>query len=1260
MSKLIQTKKAFTLICFILFGHFLCAQFGPANHINNHIYDPSQMIFVDIDSDGKKDIVSVDNGTISWLKNLDNNSFSDKVEILSRESGINGNIESADLDNDGNPDIIINGTNLNGDNSFFYLRNKGKGLFDPVVQINSSAISDFSSYPVLIEVMDFDGDNDLDIIGAHHDQRSLSGIFWFENRGQTGFGPRTYIDTLAIALQLDAVDFDNDGDLDLKYLEFVSWIQRNFSWFENLGSGSFTSKQVLSTINTYIFSYEYDDIDGDGYEDVYYLNSFSIRWQKNINGTSLGPMVILIDSLNNYGGGYRTMDLDLDGDKDFLLVKNDSINWFENFGNGTVSSIKNFFGDSLNSVFTTSLLLDDIDQDNDIDVFHNAYVSQPNHLSFYKNMGGNFSSAKVINRILPFPVQTTTEDVDLDGDSDVIAWGRGVKCYINNGKGQLAIDTVINQAFINSPEPYFFDIDNDGDQDVGGIVPTTPYWYTLYWHENQGGCNFSAPTFIGFHHTGQFSSSRFEYQGADFDGDGDIDFVMSSTYDTKLILFKNNGANNSWTKSTITNQAGEISYLNAYDLNNDGRSDIIDYNQLDSTLGWRPSNANGSFGSRNTITTDFSNWDRLFFDDVNADGINDIISNRLSTGEVNWYENLGNGSFDSLKHLTPSNQVFRIHRLLDFNQDGEIDFIATPANGGLGLFENKNDSTFEFTQSLMNSFTSSYFMDFADLDQDGDYDLINTGNNHSIAWYENFIGSQYMISGHVYFDKNQNKIKDSSEVGLKDVKLKLTPNDAYSSTEEGHYAFTLGKGQYSLAFDPFDYWSLTTDSLSYNISINDSNKVWSNIDFGFYPDTVISKVNATVSGSFPRCNTIANYWINLDNVGTSELAAQVKLQLADSLSFVSASVSPDSIVGQLCYWNIDTLSFLESRRFKIQVQMPSAAAINDTLKSYLYVNKIDSNLSIIAYDSLIQLVRCSYDPNDKGVSPQGYGNFNYIQKDQELEYLIRFQNTGNDTAINVIITDQLDVNLNWNTVKVIATSHSMQTNIDQKGLIAFSFKEIYLPDSNVNLIESQGFVRFSVELDSNLLPNTSVFNTANIYFDLNPPIVTNTVYNTIECYGTPKPNLTYINRVLQSSVIGNYTYQWFLNGVKISGATQDTLRPVLDGSYHLVVRDSNYCPNASMPYSVIGVYLNENYKSTTSIFPNPFNESTNVVFEDYLEGDFDLVVTNVLGSEILRYNNIKGKHALIQKSEIGKGIFFLHLYNHRNGENEFVGKILSN
>ncbi|MBL7802491.1 MAG: T9SS type A sorting domain-containing protein [Saprospiraceae bacterium] len=139
----------------------------------------------------------------------------------------------------------------------------------------------------------------------------------------------------------------------------------------------------------------------------------------------------------------------------------------------------------------------------------------------------------------------------------------------------------------------------------------------------------------------------------------------------------------------------------------------------------------------------------------------------------------------------------------------------------------------------------------------------------------------------------------------------------------------------------------------------------------------------------------------------------------------------------------------------------------------------------------------SFDPNDKQGFPLGIGADHYIPKEQEIDYLIRFQNTGTDTAFNIVILDTLDQYLDLSTLRTGSSSHPYTYQLVGQGVLRFSFANIMLPDSNVNEAASHGFVRFTIRPKAGLTDGTVIRNDAAIFFDFNLPVITNTTRHTL-------------------------------------------------------------------------------------------------------------------------------------------------------------------
>jgi uncharacterized repeat protein (TIGR01451 family) len=223
--------------------------------------------------------------------------------------------------------------------------------------------------------------------------------------------------------------------------------------------------------------------------------------------------------------------------------------------------------------------------------------------------------------------------------------------------------------------------------------------------------------------------------------------------------------------------------------------------------------------------------------------------------------------------------------------------------------------------------------------------------------------------------------------------------------------------------------------------------------------------------------------------------------------------------------------------------------------------------------NLSQQITCSYDPNDKNVDPAGVGAPHFVEMNSWLNYQIRFQNTGTDTAFTVVILDTLDASLDRNTFSVTGSSHPVDVSYTPSGEVTFRFNNILLPDSNINEPASHGFVSYRIKgLASNPDP-TPVNNTAYIYFDLNSPVVTNTTLTTLsdnflglhnetgsENWFSlfPNPSAGDVLVKLNAGKSGDYTMSIF------DAAGRLVIQKELNGQDHLSVKSEWLAPGSYM------------------------------------------------------------------------------------------------
>jgi len=141
----------------------------------------------------------------------------------------------------------------------------------------------------------------------------------------------------------------------------------------------------------------------------------------------------------------------------------------------------------------------------------------------------------------------------------------------------------------------------------------------------------------------------------------------------------------------------------------------------------------------------------------------------------------------------------------------------------------------------------------------------------------------------------------------------------------------------------------------------------------------------------------------------------------------------------------------------------------------------------------------SFDPNDKIGYPNGIGNTNIIPPNIAINYKIRFQNTGNDTAFNIVVLDTLDTGLlNVSTFLAGSSSHGYSYSISNEGILKYTFDNIYLPDSIVDESGSHGYFVYSIQQKEELVDGTVIDNSASINFDFNEPIKTETYSHTVD------------------------------------------------------------------------------------------------------------------------------------------------------------------
>lgn len=378
------------------------------------------------------------------------------------------------------------------------------------------------------------------------------------------------------------------------------------------------------------------------------------------------------------------------------------------------------------------------------------------------------------------------------------------------------------------------------------------------------------------------------------------------------------------------------------------------------------------------------------------------------------------------------------------------------------------------------------------------YFIANDSRYGEEIWYIDF-GIEAIGQGTVFLDQNRNGIKDNDESGIPGVGIMGASQAFYTLTDnDGYYELYLNAGEDSVSPELGECWEITTDQTFYPIRAN--GELAEQLDFGLFNNGDLKDLQTHVNAGPTRCGFIVPFWITAENTGCQTVNGQIGLVLNDWVELEETELAPSAIEGDTLWW--DNLEIAENHNFqvKINLKMPSEEFNGQILNLQALTRYQDENGGIVEADhfNFSSTIRCAIDPNDKLVFPAraSFAGENYTTFEEPLDYTIRFQNTGSDTAINIRIEDHLSPLLDWESIKPGISSHDYTVSVDKEGLVEFYFPNIYLPDSTTNEVESHGFVHFTILAKSvDLEDFDNINNEAAIFFDFNQPIITNTVKN---------------------------------------------------------------------------------------------------------------------------------------------------------------------
>ncbi len=1055
----------------------------------------------------------------------------------------------ADLDNDGDEDILISSS---FDDQLAWFENIGGGIFSDLKIISSSIRVLYHQ----LYVTDVDSDGDLDIICPEISVSSTNFtspiLVWFENLdGQGSFSDKISIDAPLSADPFRLFDLDEDGDSDI----LLNINTNEFGWLENIdGVGGFETFRELSDTQfdyvRFLNVFTLGDIDNDGDNDIVNADGRDIGTMINIDDEVAYAVQDTI-----YNGMLTTTvrigDMDNDGDNDIVAASatEKDIYWFENLdGNTSFSEIK-YINEPNFGYSSTDLA--DLNGDGFLDIV--VTRRSANVLAWHANLGdGSFSEERVVSSFESGASRAYAFDFDADNDMDIICaanLGSSVRLYENtDGLGNYVLFKELTKELVDLEAVHATDLDGDGDKDILASHGNTNQ---LVWQENIDGQNsFGAPMIISTLEEEIRNITSFD---VDLDGDEDIiistNEIPNSFPGKEVFWIENLDGDTNWSApKLIYDNASDITELLGADLDMDGDKDLIITDLNSSEVLWfENTDGLGNFGPENELPGNMSRANGVFALDFDYDSDVDLVVASNSDRAIYLYQNLDSlGTFGDKEVIIQFNEAnFSSFDMGDFGNDGDLDILIS-ANDNLHLYE-RTDSAGSF--SKVNEYYSRgiRYGKFGDMDLDGDLDLVCASYGvDSLYWYEDIDGSGDFIQReleHRLATPQDVLIEDLNLDGMPDIlsyssndrivwyentglnlnKLigKVFLSDATGSCENsdltvenlmlttsgnGETISTLSRGDkfFNLYVEEGQFRTEITSDLPYYLSSVPAFYTSEFIDVGAIDtlnfclessDDVTDLIVTIIPLNELRPGFFNNYRILLENKGISTHEGNILFNFDESKQeFISASPLPSVQSENNLTFSYLNLKPFESRVFdiKLKAELLPVVELGEILSFTAHVDTFQNEITPENNNfSLEQEIIGSFDPNDIRVLEGDEVHIDNV--DAYLHYVIRFQNTGTASAINVRVDNVLDDHLDWRSFTMLNTSHPMELVAKDSTDFSFYFDDINLPDSLSNETESHGFICYKIKPLDNTVVGDQVFNQAGIFFDFNPPIITNEV-----------------------------------------------------------------------------------------------------------------------------------------------------------------------
>lgn len=461
-------------------------------------------------------------------------------------------------------------------------------------------------------------------------------------------------------------------------------------------------------------------------------------------------------------------------------------------------------------------------------------------------------------------------------------------------------------------------------------------------------------------------------------------------------------------------------------------------------------------------------------DNIAALGKNSSGENEVRIFRVNWSNPIPFETFSKAKPSTISGLSNYLLIGGDFVRDGSGSSLLRYQEGVITFTGNRLSGQFKLGQRGVGAFVW------------GDFSELNT----DIRYFSSLEFATGNLNGYLFFDQNNNCVKDDGEMGIPDAVLRITNKQ----TNKNWFSVTDKKGRFTVALPEGEYdiehvsKRHMTSFCEMNYATKITNGRYAQVSLGEYMDPKTADLEVQIHPIYPADlkagDTIWNV-VQITNHGANSVSnGTLLLNHGLPLSDFHSEPEADDYNGYAAIYNISDLKPFETRSVLVRFTMPYNATETDNYSVQVKTGSLLTNTDITKEDNSQEIqLRIGKRTSGTVVKTSDLGA-EIPQNKSTWTYTVDFRNTGSQTVNRAVMIDTLSLSLPIKRA-ILKSFYPISAHyaIQKGNILVVTFDPANLKTTEMSPSTSVGWVQYQIDLYATMPINARVNNVAHMDFD---------------------------------------------------------------------------------------------------------------------------------------------------------------------------------